>query len=307
MADEAPDPSAERASEKGQSEAQRAVAAQRIAALVLAQDDDDLAELQRSGFAPERTPTRERLAEAKALVDHLGRALETNIAADWHAVEAAAAALDDVVAEAVPTDGDGGVATLSTDVPPPLDVGSEPTQRGDAAALAAHLSSPAEVDASALREPVSGPVPPGIPEETMVSAVPVAAMVSELTRRARMAELAQANEHTMVEAGMTEGAKSQARAFLDRSEGGTVQLGFSSMAHGFALTVEEYAALCAERDEDPSRLRALRARYGIPEVRGHAALDRYFEQLFVRDPAKKTQWQRDYQRYVALVRERVQT
>ena len=209
----------------------------------------------------------------------------------------------------------------------------EPTQRGDEVDLAAHLIPPPVAPPplggiglapDSSRTVVSASAVSDVPEETMVSAVPVDAVVAELAQRARAARQGQLQERTLVEAGMIEDAMSRARELLDHAqvsarpatestnqatapsadEGGTVQLSFSSMAHGFALTVEEYAALCAERDEDPSRLGALRARYGIAEVVGHAALDRYFEQLFVRDPAMRTLWQRHYRHYTTIVQGR---
>lgn len=317
--------------DSGQSEARRAVVAQRLAALALAKNDEDLVDLQRAGFAPERTPSHERLAMAKAVVDLLGQALESNAEIEWSRVQAALAALAEVVDEAAVTDEDRGrpdVAMMSTDVPPPPEPGAEPTQRGDAvdlSALAVPLPAvglPTAADSE--RTAVSALGAAQVPEETMVSAAPVDAVVAELARRARLADLAETTEHTLVEAGVIEDAMNRARELLDSAqppeasgaggqgraggarseEGGTVQLSFSSLAHGFALTVQEYAALCAERDDDPSRVGALRARYGIPEVRGHAALDRYFEQLFARDPAMKALWQHHYRRYSALVQQR---
>lgn len=278
------------------SDQERGVTAQRLAALALASDDDDLAELQGSGFAPERTPSLDRLRLARRLVTVIGRALESNTADAWKALAAAVGATrqraDDALTDRDPEPGGRAAQDMglrSTDLPPPPPI--EATVRGPALVAA------------------------NVPEETMISPAPVAEMIAAVERSEDLAE------HTLVEAGLIEGAVERARELIDASatpppgaarsegppssaEGGTVQLSYSSLAHGFALTVEEYAALCAQRDADPPRLRAVRARYGIPEARGHEAIDRYFEQVFVRDPSMRALWERHYRHYAALADER---
>ena len=88
-------------------------------------------------------------------------------------------------------------------------------------------------------------------------------------------------------------------------EGATTELTFSSMAHCFALSVDEYAALCAERDNsEPELLRKIEKRYDITTPPHRRALQQTFNSRFDRDPSLRERWEQSYTRYSTLVRAR---
>jgi hypothetical protein len=80
------------------------------------------------------------------------------------------------------------------------------------------------------------------------------------------------------------------RVFRD-DDGATTQLSFASRAHALAMTVDQYAALCAERDLFPERTREVERRFDVQDARLRAVVDRLFELRFERDPTMRSRWQ----------------
>jgi hypothetical protein len=113
-----------------------------------------------------------------------------------------------------------------------------------------------------------------------------------------MAPLASPLQTTASEASASSG---RALPFIEADET-TREVGFGSRAHPLALSVEEYAALCAERDHDPAATQRIQARYAIDDGRTRAAVDRMFQLLFAADPAEREAWQRHYRRFAELLR-----
>lgn len=87
----------------------------------------------------------------------------------------------------------------------------------------------------------------------------------------------------------------------------TMELTLSSQAHCFALTVEEFAAHCAEREitGDDDR-RRLNRRYDITDEDARAVLEQSFKLRFERDPSLRSRWEQAYVKYSTLLRQRMQ-
>lgn len=78
-----------------------------------------------------------------------------------------------------------------------------------------------------------------------------------------------------------------------------------SLAHGLALSVEEYAALCAERDyQGPHAHEATQARYDVHSPASWEATRQAFALRFSRDQALRHQWEQAYYRFTAHLRHR---
>jgi hypothetical protein len=92
------------------------------------------------------------------------------------------------------------------------------------------------------------------------------------------------------------------RRFQGEEDSATNQLSFTSHAHAFALTVEEYAAFCAERDRTPDKARAVARRYDLFDTEVAAAVERAFELRFARDPGLRARWQRAYASFSEILR-----
>jgi len=88
----------------------------------------------------------------------------------------------------------------------------------------------------------------------------------------------------------------------------TAELSFSSQAHMFALTVEEYAALCAERElVAPEHVEETEKAYDINDPEMREAVDELFRLRFDRDPTLHGRWQQAYARYSTLLRDQQQS
>ncbi|MEQ9325005.1 MAG: hypothetical protein RIF41_37910, partial [Polyangiaceae bacterium] len=81
----------------------------------------------------------------------------------------------------------------------------------------------------------------------------------------------------------------------------TAQLSFASSSHAFALTVEEYATLCAQRDLEPDNAHRIERRYDIPDDRVRDAVDRAFELRFEADDSLEDAFKEAYARSKALL------
>ena len=79
------------------------------------------------------------------------------------------------------------------------------------------------------------------------------------------------------------------------SEAATRLFGFSSLAHPLALSIVEYAALCAERRTRPHAQRQVEERYGIHDTPTREALDRYFQLVFAADRDAYATWEQRFQ------------
>jgi hypothetical protein len=266
-----------------------------LAALLEASEPMDLDAWWRARMSGEPTVTADQAELARSLLQHVARTLEGD--GPWDKLEIAHACFDVDVATTEPGGGHlaGDDAPLSsTDIPPAPDTEDDAlsaTMPGDALEMLAKLrpeppGPPSEPTAVSAHR---GPVSEIVNEETMISPVDMS--------RAHVAEA------TMMSTPIV-APHASAKAKASPGDGATRQVSYDSDAHGFALTVEEYAAFCAERDATPDRIKALRARYAIADERGHAAVDRYFEQLFGRDPSTRTLWQSHYQRYAGALRQR---
>jgi hypothetical protein len=103
--------------------------------------------------------------------------------------------------------------------------------------------------------------------------------------------------------------KSERPGFMSKThdlDGKTQELSFISQAHCYALSVDEYAAFCAERDAcDPAALRRLERRYDVTQI-SREPVETVFKLRFERDPALRAQWQQAYTRYAAIVSQRQQ-
>lgn len=82
----------------------------------------------------------------------------------------------------------------------------------------------------------------------------------------------------------------------------THQLSFNSRAHPLAMSLEEFAAYCAERDHEPDRSLAIARRYEMPDERVVRVVTRSFELRFARNPKLRRQWQRAYEHFTQVLR-----
>lgn len=83
----------------------------------------------------------------------------------------------------------------------------------------------------------------------------------------------------------------------------THQLSFTSKAHPLAMSLEEFAAYCAERDHEPGRSLAVARRYEMPDEHVARVVTRSFELRFARDPKLRRQWQRAYEHFAHALRQ----
>jgi hypothetical protein len=81
------------------------------------------------------------------------------------------------------------------------------------------------------------------------------------------------------------------------SDAATRLFGFLSLAHPLALSVDEYAALCAERDARPAARRQIEERYGIHDAPTREAVDRLFQHIFATDHEAYAAWELGYERF----------
>lgn len=98
-------------------------------------------------------------------------------------------------------------------------------------------------------------------------------------------------------------ARTPARRPPSEEDSATNQLSFTSQAHALALSIEEYAAFCAERDHAPATLRAIARRYDLFDGATVTTVDRAFELRLARDPALRTRWQRAYDSFANSLRQ----
>ncbi|KYF58727.1 hypothetical protein BE08_16215 [Sorangium cellulosum] len=66
-----------------------------------------------------------------------------------------------------------------------------------------------------------------------------------------------------------------------------------------ALSLEQYASLCAELAASPGNAEALFAHYGLGEPGARLAVDRSWRDRLARDPAAHRRWQELYWRHRA--------
>ncbi|MBI4702916.1 MAG: hypothetical protein HY744_17500 [Deltaproteobacteria bacterium] len=66
-----------------------------------------------------------------------------------------------------------------------------------------------------------------------------------------------------------------------------------------ALTLEQYASLCAEHAAYPDREAQIETRYQIRDRPGRARLDRHWQERFAREPALRSEWERLRAQYQA--------
>jgi hypothetical protein len=76
----------------------------------------------------------------------------------------------------------------------------------------------------------------------------------------------------------------------------TTELSFGSASHAFALSIEEYAALCAQRDADPQNVQRIEKNYDVYDDRIRDAVDRSFELRFEEDSSLEEAFKRAYAR-----------
>ena len=103
--------------------------------------------------------------------------------------------------------------------------------------------------------------------------------------------------------GIEDGRRNK-RGFVE--DGKTTQLSFTSAAHPFAMSVEQYAGLCAERDlcdGDTERVRKIHKRYEIGDQRARSLVDRLFKLRFDAEPELETTWREQYARFKARIHE----
>jgi hypothetical protein len=125
---------------------------------------------------------------------------------------------------------------------------------------------------------------------------------AEVTPPATHLDLDELDPEETLHAGMTQPVE-PLRRFVE--DGKTTQLSFTSQAHPFALSLEQYAALCAERDlcsGDAERVRKIHKRYEIGDKRARSLVDRLFELRFAADPALEAAWRAKYTRFTSRLR-----
>ncbi len=126
----------------------------------------------------------------------------------------------------------------------------------------------------------------------------------EVTPRAAQLDLDALDPDGTLRADLTQRV-APVRPFVE--DGKTTQLSLTSLAHPFALTLEQYAALCAERDRcgpDAERRRKIHKRYDIGDERARNLVDRLFKLRFEDDPELEAHWRACYERFAARLRER---
>lgn len=94
----------------------------------------------------------------------------------------------------------------------------------------------------------------------------------------------------------------RALPFVAPEEGQTQHLVCYSMAHGLALSLRQYAALCAESDASPQRRHLVHERYHVGDTRTWHLLRKAYELRFEADPSLRAQWQEHYDRFRAALR-----
>lgn len=184
--------------------------------------------------------------------------------------------------------------------PNPTAVGRErgPEARGSATewpegSRAAPLAPPAAELWGQAYAP--GSLPPGeVEERRSASAAAAASLADDLTPPRGYARSSASSP--------TGGATTYPQApppavnVLDDEDSATHELSLSSRAHPLAMSVEDYATFCAERDADPEHTVTIARRYAIPDARVLALVSRSFEWRMARDADLHRRWREAYAR-----------
>lgn len=83
----------------------------------------------------------------------------------------------------------------------------------------------------------------------------------------------------------------------------TAPLSYTSQAHSLALSVRDYAALCAERELAPDRDSEIHERYDVHGEAARKLLDDLFAQRFARSPSLRSVWEQHRLRFLARLRQ----
>lgn len=267
-------------------------AAQKLSALMLAEDDAALERFRKQRLAGRDAPL-EHLALIRDLLDALATQLDD---ADPEALSRALALL---LEEAAPDTNDLGERAPAPEQAPPEDepprVDAPEAPPITAQPILPYSESPWERPFSSLAAPRP---PPGAPLRPLRSAptLPTTELSNdEITRvvpEPTPAPRAPARTHTNV------GEHMHSALPFDALEEGTRRIGCMSLSHGLALGVEEYAALCAECDAFVDRRREIHDRYEIISEAQRRLLDDIYARRFRNDPALRSRFE---QRYVPLL------
>ena len=176
---------------------------------------------------------------------------------------------------------------------PPGPLANESTQTG--------TQPPAESE----RSPQSTTSPNTPTPEASPSPPPArATAATEITVTNTELPLSELDPEDTVQANLTQPV-APVRPFVE--DGKTTQLSFTSFAHPFALSLEQYAALCAERDiaaTDPERVRKIHKRYEISDTDARDLVDRLFQLRFDDDEDLHAAWRDAYDKFTARLRDR---
>ncbi len=94
----------------------------------------------------------------------------------------------------------------------------------------------------------------------------------------------------------------EAEAAEDEDEIQTQRLGYNSLAHCFAVTVEEYAAMRAELDVFPERANEIYERYEVVGDVDRRALGKLYDQRLSQEPTLRSLFEQHRVRYATLFR-----
>jgi hypothetical protein len=314
MSDDAPSKSAADAP-GALSEEQRRTGSQKLAALLRAADDVALQRFRRQRLGAAEVG-EEELQTLRSVLEALALQLEDGDEEGWERVRRAAAALAPTEEVADEPSGDLDITAPSFGSRTSAAEGSVP----EASMSAPRLDQqPEEAGAPPLRkrdEPSSPWLGWARSEPGLVPGPP---RESEAETRWPTLELGRDEQNpTLPLAGDSDARSNEEKTasfelpapppplpFPSGDEHGpTKVITYASLSHGLALGVEDYAALCAERDERRERHLEIHERYDVVGDRTRAALDRLFELRFMRDPSLRSVWQQHYVRFKTVLRQR---
>ena len=313
------------------SEVGRRRGAQKLSALVRAADDDALRRFRRQHLRNEGTIDHEDLVAARTVLEHLVRAFDDGGEPDWSRVSAWAEELgaEDASSKAKTLDDgdDADDAPNTATVPRPPDLHERlppsealPAPHDKPSPWASWSQSGARAStASAPPPPMPSAPPPAMPSApppAMPSAPPPAPGPDDTrsppTPGSELRSGAPMRPQRTIPEGLPDtladvtapplGSLERALPFVAPDEGQTQHLVHHSMAHGLALTLREYAALCAEADESPQRRHLVHERYQVSDTTTRELVRKAYELRFEHDPALRSQWQRQYDEFRAALR-----
>jgi hypothetical protein len=303
-------------------EDQRRTGAQKLAALLRAIDQAGLRRFRKQRMAADSITKERDLAHLRMLLELVTLQLEEDREQAWPRVERACALLrevlvDEPVSEEPPESDEEAAADAAKDAWPARPSLDTPPPPAAAASSANQVRSPwlgwsrgPSTAANISSAPPAPSEPPSMPPEEHASEPPPWLRSHEIAEPERDGggdhpPNTQPNPDSGNTGPYQLPARHPALPFASGDDDGpTKQITYASMAHGLALDVESYAALCAESDVSPERRLEIHERYEVSGDRTRDALQRAFELRFARDPSLRSLWQQHYVRFKTALQKR---